>query len=146
MPQLCLGMFLSVVCAEDAPFYDEETIARESAGTPLGGTMSRSILEACKHWPRGRIPDDFKQPVRSRVPVLMISGESDPVTPPHLSTALEETLSRSLHLVLPDTAHSALAPGCVADLIDRFVETGKTEKLETACVRDLRRPSFSIGR
>jgi pimeloyl-ACP methyl ester carboxylesterase len=122
MPQLSLEMFFSVVCAEDAPFYDEQSIVEASRDTLLGGSMSRSVLEACEVWPRGQASDEFKQPLHSNVPVLMISGESDPVTPPHLSIALEKSL------------------------IDLFVESGTINDLETRCVEDVGRPRFSTVR
>ncbi len=37
--------------------------------------------QACANWVRGAIPDDFLNPVRSDVPVLIVAGEWDPVTP-----------------------------------------------------------------
>jgi pimeloyl-ACP methyl ester carboxylesterase len=140
--QLSLGMFLSVVCAEDAPYFDEAGIARESTGTMLGGMMSRGLRRSCEDWPRGALPDDYKQPVRSDVPVLLISGEVDPVTSPRLAERAARHLPNSLHVVLPDTGHAGLAPGCVSDILERFIELGSTEGLETACVARISRPAF----
>jgi pimeloyl-ACP methyl ester carboxylesterase len=137
-----IGMFLSVVCTEDVPFFDDEAIARESRDTLLGGQLSRGLKRSCRDWPRGALPEDYKQPVRADVPVLLISGEVDPVSAPHLAERAAGHLPNSLHVVLPGLSHAGWAPGCVDDLIQQLVETGSTEDLDPSCVNELSRPRF----
>ena len=36
----------------------------------------------CGRWPVGPVDADFKTPVVSDTPVLLLSGEYDPITPP----------------------------------------------------------------
>lgn len=139
-----IGMFLSVVCAEDAPFFDEADIARDSRDTLLGGTLSHGLKRSCRDWPRGALLEDYKEPVRSDVPVLLISGEVDPVTPPHLAEEAAAHLPNALHVVIPGTGHARWAPGCVDDLIQRLIESGSTEGLDGSCVSEISRPRFRI--
>ena len=70
----------------------------------------RQQIAACKDWPRGEVPADFHQPVRSDVPVLLISGPYDPVTPPQFAEQVIKQLSHGRHLIVP-TATTAAA-GC----------------------------------
>jgi pimeloyl-ACP methyl ester carboxylesterase len=142
--QLSTGMLLAVVCSEDAPFLDGAAIARESRGTLLGGMMSRGLLRSCEGWPRAELPAGYKTPVSSDVPVLLISGEVDPVTSPRLAARAAEHLPNSLQLVLPGTSHGGLEPGCVADLVPRFVERGSVEGLDVGCVEGISRPPFRL--
>jgi len=114
--QLSTGMLLAVVCNEDAPYLDAASVEREAAGTLLGGTMSRGLVPSCRDWPRAELPENYKQPVHSDVPVLLVSGAVDPVTSPRMAARAAEHLPNSLHLVLPNTAHGGLEPGCVSDL------------------------------
>ena len=79
------GMDFSVTCAEDLPFITEEMIRARTPGTYLGDYRIRQQKAACKVWPRGKIPADAHEPVHSDVPVLLISGERDPVTPPEFA-------------------------------------------------------------
>src|SRR5262249_24980646 len=74
LPIINQGMELSVICAEDAPFITEDKIKEATSGTYYGETTIRSVLNACKGWPRGKVPADYSEPVKSEVPVLMISG------------------------------------------------------------------------
>ena len=76
------GMYLSVTCAEDVPFIDQEEAARLNAGNPFGNYRVFQQTRACAMWPRGKIPADFLEPVRSNAPVLIFSGNMDPITPP----------------------------------------------------------------
>ena len=44
----------------------------------------------CGVWPHGEVPDGFHEPVVSDLPVLLMSGERDPVTPPHYAEMTAE--------------------------------------------------------
>jgi hypothetical protein len=75
------GMQLSVLCAEDVPFINEGEIKTTLAGTFYGETRARLYVKACEQWPRGDVPAKFREPVKSDIPALMLSGEIDPVNP-----------------------------------------------------------------
>lgn len=139
---ISFGMFLSVVCAEDAPFIDREAVARDAQGTLLEGMMSRGLLSTCADWPRGELAEDYKEPVRSEVPVLIVSGEVDPVTAPHLAAAAAKELANSIHVVVPDTSHGNWTPGCTSELLAKLLETGSVAGLDGSCAREVKRPRF----
>ena len=138
------GSFLAVICGEDAPFYDEADVAERSQGSVLGGVLARGILKSCGEWPKSAVPDAFKQPVKSDVPVLMISGDSDPVTPASDAESAGRYLPGSAHLLLPDTAHFGIFPGCSGQLVAQFLDSASVEGLDDACVSELERPDFAL--
>ena len=74
---LSQGMFFSVICAEDAPLATPEACAAHNDGTWFADSMAKEILTVCKFWPRGELPSDYHQLVRSDTPVLLLSGELD---------------------------------------------------------------------
>jgi hypothetical protein len=76
------GMYLSVTCAEDVPFINQDEAATLNANNPFGNYRVFQQTRACGMWPRGDIPADYLEPVRSNAPVLIFSGNMDPVTPP----------------------------------------------------------------
>ncbi|WP_224245015.1 alpha/beta hydrolase [Hyalangium gracile] len=136
------GMFFSVVCAEDAPFITDEAITREAKGTWFGEQMVRNMLEPCKVWPRGTVPEGYREPVTSSVPTLLLSGELDPVTPPVWGEEAKKTLSRSLHVVVPGVGHNTMVLGCIQALMADFVTKGSVDGLKPGCGSDLTRPPF----
>lgn len=141
---IALGMMFSVICTEDAPFITPELLEKEAAGTLTGPGLARRMLDVCKVWPRGQVPEGFREPVRSDVPVLLLSGELDPVTPPRWGDEAAKTLSRSHHEVVPGVGHNALVQSCARELVREFIEGGSTDALKSDCRKAPGAPAFVI--
>ena len=140
---LDLGFFLSVTCAEDIPRIDERAIRVGSEGKFLGTYRLDQQLGACKVWPRAKTDAEMAKPVRSSIPTLIVSGELDPVTPPEAGEEVARTLKRALHIVIPAGSHSGDTGGCLEKVLSEFVREGSVEKLDTTCVKDVKRPPFA---
>jgi pimeloyl-ACP methyl ester carboxylesterase len=137
------GMAYSVQCAEDAPFIKDA--GQANAGAYLGNSMTDGIAQICATWPRGDLPAGFKQPVVSNAPVLLLSGEADPVTPPANADQAAQTLSNSLHLVAPGQGHNVIYRGCLPKLATDFIESGSLTDLQTDCVNDIAPMPFFVN-
>src|SRR5947209_20153785 len=96
-----MGLLFSVTCAEDLPFIDDATAARETKATILCDYRIRQQKEVCKVWPRGEIPANLHTPVHSDVPVLLIAAARDPVTPPEFAEPVAKHLPNRPPLLLP---------------------------------------------
>ena len=136
------GMFLSVVCAEDLPRISAEDIARETAGRFIGATMFETQVKPCEFWPKGLVSADFYEPVTSAKPVLLFSGENDPVTPPSWAEHARASLRNSRHVVVPGAGHITLMRGCVQELVGTFLDRLDLGGLQVSCVGGLTRPPF----
>lgn len=139
------AMGYSVQCAEDVPFFTAEQATQAAQNTYLGEMVSNGMLEICKTWPRGAIPADFKNPVQADVPVLLLSGEYDPITPPAYADLTAQTLSNSLHLIVPGQGHNVIARGCIPDLAEQFIVNGSLDGLDTACVNGIEPYPFFVN-
>ncbi|MDX1389332.1 MAG: alpha/beta fold hydrolase [Acidobacteriota bacterium] len=135
--QISAGMFLSVTCSEDVPFVVAGEIAKETEGTFLGAAMTERFLEVCALWPKGNLPDGYREPVRSEVPVLILSGEIDPTASPRLAAIVSKTLPNSLVVSLPDTGHIPTLPGCTPQIVSAFINTGSLDGLDASCAKSL---------
>ena len=102
---LSIGMHLSVICAEDIPRITPEDLAKLSKSF-FGRALVDDFIKACKVWPRGKVPPDFYEPVRSQVPVLILSGGIDPAaTPPrHGAEVARDALPTQGNFVAPLSA------------------------------------------
>ena len=141
------GMYLSVTCAEDLPWIKAGEGERMAENTFLGDYRLRQQREACALWPRADIAKDYADPVRSDVPVLILTGEWDPVTPPSNGDATAKTLKNSLHIVVPHGAHGLGGLeniDCVLGIATEFIERGTTNGIDTACVKTVRRKGFAL--
>lgn len=142
------GLYLSVTCAEDVAFVDREEATRLSANTFMGDLRLRQQLATCTEWPAAKLPASFLEPVRSDVPVLLISGDNDPATPLAGAEKVARTLSRSRLLVVPGGTHTLYGlegTECVGRLTADFVNRGTAEGLDfEACRKAIRRPPFAL--
>ena len=141
------GMYLTVTCAEDLPGIKPGEGERIAQNTFLGDYRLRQQREACALWPRATIASDYAKPVRSDVPVLMLTGEWDPVTPPANGDFVAKTFPNSLHIVVPHGAHGLgglEGMDCIDRLLTEIVVGGTTKGLDTACVKNIRRRGFAL--
>ncbi|HUP24181.1 MAG TPA: alpha/beta hydrolase [Thermoanaerobaculia bacterium] len=140
------GVFLTVTCSEDLRFVTEADIERETADTFLADYRVRRQLAACAVWPPGDvIGEPLLEPVRADVPVLLLSGELDPATPPDGAERTARELPRSRHLVMPSSSHGFSPGGCERRLLVEFLETGSLEGLDLSCIERARLPRFETG-
>jgi pimeloyl-ACP methyl ester carboxylesterase len=138
---LAMGMNLSVTCAEDIPYIDDATLARETAGTFLGDLRVKEQRAACAEWPRGAVPADVHQLVHSNVPVLLLSGERDSVTPPAFAERVAKGLPNSLHVVFPEASHGNFG-SCGLNMWIDFIARGTVKGLDTSCAAEQKPTKF----
>ena len=141
------GLYLSITCAEDLPWIKAGEGERNGENTFLGDYRLRQQREACALWQQGKIPGDYAAPTRSDVPVLIMTGEWDPVTPPLYGDMIAKNLPNSLHVVVPSGGHGfggLEGLDCVSNLIAEFFDKGTVKGLDTACVKNIRRRGFQL--
>ncbi|PYL88366.1 MAG: alpha/beta hydrolase [Verrucomicrobia bacterium] len=123
------GVYLSVTCAEDIPFINQEEAAKLNAGNPFGNYRVFQQTRACS----------------SNIPVLLFSGNMDPVTPPQRGEEVARYLPNSRHVVIPQAGHGfdGLAePECADRIIIEFMEKGEAKDLDVGCLERMVRPPF----
>ncbi len=143
---MSIGMHNAVVCSEDAPFYEGLDIDRDALqASYLSGVNFDALKTMCEHWPRGLIDEDFKEPLTSDVPVLLLSGSNDPVTPPKYAEIAALGFSSQQHLIGPRQGHGLAARGCVPRLMAKFIEA-ETDPLplDAQCVDKLTATPFFV--
>ncbi|MEM7611979.1 MAG: alpha/beta hydrolase [Pseudomonadota bacterium] len=142
---LAMGMHNAVVCSEDAPLFDDIADLDALQRTYMGDFQFRFLRESCAIWPKGIVDDQFKTPVSSDLPVLLLSGEYDPVTPPSNAEHAMATLSNALHVVAPSQGHIISSLGCVPKLLGEFVAETDVSELDTSCVDRLGPKPFFVS-
>jgi pimeloyl-ACP methyl ester carboxylesterase len=142
--QIYWGLQLAVVCPEDLARITEADVAREAPGTFLGEGLIRDYQEICRAWPAAPLPADYWEPTRSDVPVLLVSGEIDPSTPPRFGDTVARTLPRSRHVVIPGGTHIHRSP-CLDRVVEEFLAAADPEAVDIACLLEAQPPPFFLG-
>lgn len=137
------GLLLSFTCAEDTWRIRPEEVERESAGSFLGTLRVGAQMAACSVWPKGKVPAGYYRPPVSQVPVLLISGDLDPVTPPQWGEVARRRFPNSVHIVVPGGTHTPSSP-CIEGLARKLFATGSVTGLDSSCVARDPIPPFAL--
>jgi pimeloyl-ACP methyl ester carboxylesterase len=136
-----MGMHLAVVCAEDMPRIDAAAI-KSLEGTLLGSAYVDQYRRLCEGWKIAPVPSAFYAPVTADIPVLIFSGGLDPVTAPRHGEKVAKWFARSQHIVMPTGGHIVTTQPCAAKLLEDFIKSGGSQKIDGTCLQALPRPSF----
>lgn len=135
-PVVPRGVYLSITCAEELSRLTAEQRARARRSTRLGaGEWVDDEERECSVWGAGTLPDGFWDPVASDVPVLLLTGSEDYVTPPAYAESVAVHLSEATLRVVPQRSHDDVDP-CVSALIEDFLLRGGSSEPDLACPED----------
>ncbi|MFU8878019.1 MAG: alpha/beta hydrolase, partial [Wenzhouxiangellaceae bacterium] len=88
----------------------------------------------CDWWPAIPVGPEFHQPFDSEAPILILSGELDPVTPPEYGDEAAAQFSNSEHLVAEGRGHIVLGEPCIARILTQFIDSAELEGLDLDCM------------
>lgn len=105
------AMYYSVICAEDSDYTLDDYDFTDVPEALVAAFGDDTILTTCASWNAELLPNTVDDPVVSDVPVMVMSGEFDPITPPSFAAEAAQTLSHSYNFVYPGVGHGALFGG-----------------------------------
>lgn len=129
------GVGLSIGCSEDADLLE---INAADDDTLLGNSLIEFFQAACAVWPHGPRAADFHQAFKASLPVLILAGELDPVTPPRYAQAIKQELSNARVLLARGQGHAVLGARCMPDILAKFVATLQPKTLDASCLGKLK--------
>ena len=135
--ELAIGLNYAVLCTEDEPFWGHVDMNAQ-ARTYMGSMFTAVAQGVCADWPAGALDDDFRQHVASDVPVLLLSGELDPITPPRYAAQVVERLANALAVVGAGQGHGMLMVPCAQRLMADFVDGADLDALDLSCLERMR--------
>jgi len=140
-----MGMHNSVICTEDAPVMDKVVLDTELLARSYMGEDFENFIEAtCSVWPAGPIDDGFHDLVATDLPVLLLSGGQDPVTPPEYADQAMQKMTNSKHIVIEGQGHIQAMTGCVPTIMAKFIETKNFDEFKMECLDKIQPEPFFI--
>ena len=144
-----LVMEHTIRCYEKWASFDPVAVAESSKGSYLAGwdnRLAKHQAYSCQFTPEGvMLEGDSKQP-GSNVPVLTLNGELDPIDPPENMEGAKELWPNSLSLVGPYQGHSISNMDeimCWFSIMDKFINSGSANGLDTSCMQEIQPPIFN---
>jgi pimeloyl-ACP methyl ester carboxylesterase len=116
-------MARAVNCAADRPDARWRVAARESTTAPFGAPIDNAFLttDFCRAVGYGMPPVEFPRPVRSAVPVLMLTGTLDVTNPIENARDVARGFGSAAVLEVENAAHEALTVPAVQDVVVGFL-------------------------
>jgi pimeloyl-ACP methyl ester carboxylesterase len=142
---MSLGLMLSVACSEDVHRIEAAHVERSRAAF-LGDQLIDVARQWCAEWP---VEPTLHTPVSGVSwdgPVLLMSGQLDPVTPPRWAETAAETLPDHVHIIVPGGGHIVAASGCVPEKMAEFIdaEAAVATMIDISCADNTVRPPFAL--
>ena len=82
-----------------------------------------------------------QQPVHTRIPILILQGENDPITPPRYSLGVAKALSNDRYFTFPGEGHGLIQQSCAMEIVAEFLaHPGENPKAD--CLANLKRAPF----
>lgn len=134
---LNIGMHNAVMCTEDIPYIDFAAIDQAAIDASyLGPLQLEAIRTMCSIWPQGPMDEDLLTPLATDIPVLLLSGDADPITPPRYAQLAAVDLQTAWLLTGTNQGHGLGVVGCMPRVIGAFVEAKALEDGSADCLGD----------
>ena len=116
-------MARSVNCSADRPATRWDIANAESAGAPFGSPIDNAFLTKrfCLAVGYPGAVTEFRQPLRSAIPSLLITGALDATNPAENARDVAAGLTRATLLEAANVAHEALPVAAVQDVVVEFL-------------------------
>jgi pimeloyl-ACP methyl ester carboxylesterase len=136
--QMNPALYYAITCAEDVPRVSVEERATLQTDLPHVGALAAQSFAACEHWPAATLPDVWGAPiVNDSVPVLLLSGAFDPVTPLAYAAETAQPLAKHRLITASGVGHIVSTQSCAPQLLAAFVKNADLSALPQTCVEHL---------
>jgi pimeloyl-ACP methyl ester carboxylesterase len=139
-----VGMYYSVMCAEEGDFSADDQLLDGVNPAIANALDANEFLESCDLWDVQPLPPFTDEPLVSDVPVLVLSGGFDPITPPAWGQMVADNLENSYFYTFPSQSHGAfLFDWCATGIMMDFLDDPTTRPNDD-CVEEVAEPNFVI--
>ena len=143
------GLYLSITCNESLARMDVDAAIVAASATTFGAYRLERQRDACKQWPVAAADPRLMREPDSRIPVLFIAGEQDPVTPADWAAEVAKHFANGQVVRVPHGAHvldglSGLDT-CLDAVMLRYFDSGSVRALDTSCFAQMMPPASGVS-
>ncbi len=102
------AMTLSMDLSSGASVARIEQIKKEEQESIFGNIINFPLLDLHNKWPSKDLGNQFRSPLKTDLPMLLISGDLDVNTPSHQADSLMQNLANGTHLIIKNAGHEQL--------------------------------------
>ena len=141
------GAYASYSCFDEIPFVDFTAARKELKKYPFQHYSNELVFDhmevMCEVWNVPPAAADFRKPYRIKTPLLIYSGELDPVTPAELARPVIDNARRWWAAVWPDISHSVMSYSeCADSTAAVFLSDPESDPFILGCAKVVNRSLF----
>jgi hypothetical protein len=142
------GMRLSVWCAEEYPFNSQKVIQEETYKYPEVKGLSPATFKEniCRIWGVKKVNDIENKSISTSIPILLINGEYDEITPAKWANRMLPNFTNSFHFIFKGWKHTPTtnwSNQCAMQVANDFFNSpGK--KPSSDCFKKINKPNFKL--
>ena len=140
-----MGMTFSTICPEDVARAKAEGVKNAARGAFGQDYFYKFFKTSCDNWVFGPSTGTDNDPENSAIPVLMLSGDVDPITAPEMAESLMPRFTNAKHFVASNNGHIVSMTPCAVTAMDEFYRHKKPNEIDGQCFEDIKRPPFYIS-
>jgi pimeloyl-ACP methyl ester carboxylesterase len=130
------GLRLSADCRDEVPSSAAADRVDDESLTPVGRALAadvNALLAACALWAAGESAPSAAEPVTGAVPVLVLVGEFDPLSPPAYGASVAARLDQAVVVQVGGAGHRVHdVDACTTGLVQAFL-TDPADDVDGAC-------------
>jgi pimeloyl-ACP methyl ester carboxylesterase len=141
------GLYLSVTCPEATRRILPDEIGPAAQGSSFGRYRIDQQVAACRLWAPAETSRDLLSPLKSDIPVLLLSGGRDATTPTRWAEQIASGLPNSRVLVFEHMTHLPVGLDnmiCLDRIMDAFFLRMSAKDLDAGCIASMIPPPFSV--
>jgi len=140
-----VGLYWSIVCAENVAFYTEEQLKQAATGGEFGSFKSyvEGLTAICKAWRSAELSAEDVAAPRSKVPILLLAGDFDPITPPAFAQETASRFANSTVATFAYQGHGVMPFSKCGQNLTRTFFADPTKTLDIACAANDPKPVFA---
>src|SRR5262249_20583726 len=127
------GLHYAITCNEFVSRIRPDEVEPATRGSYLGSWRVKGQMALCREGPETNLPADYFEPFRSDVPAVLVSGDTDPVSPPRWGEEVKSFMRNAVHVVVPGGGHTP-ENECTRAIRSEMFRTGATRGLDTSCM------------
>nr|MBA3273646.1 alpha/beta fold hydrolase [Chthoniobacterales bacterium] len=101
-----IGLNFAVTCSELVSRIRAEEVEPMTRGRFLGSWRVKDQMAVSQNWPKTDLPANYFEPFRSDVPVVLVSGSTDPGMTPQWAEEAKSFMAKAVHVIVSGGAHT----------------------------------------
>lgn len=133
---IAVGLFLAITCRDDIPYI-------RTAELSATDFRPREQVAACEGWPQASLETSSREPLRTGIPTMFVSGDHDAASPLWFTTRVAPGFTNRVEIIARNQGHTEWS-ACIAKRYETFVRTGSARRVSAKDCADVALPSFVV--